>query len=249
MPIAHNKKLIFIHIPRTGGTSVEKNLSLIAKSNKEDLEVFYGKIFSPKIKAHNFSSDYLHHLRAAEIKEIVGEKIFNSYFKFAFVRNPWDKLVSLHTRLKEHKSPDLCKAFGIETLRNVSFERFIDLLKNRPQHHHLYPQYKFVTNEDKKTIVDFIGKFENLEKDFYKVCKKAKLRFKRLPKKNRTKHTHYSKYYTDTTKKIVAEIYADDIEMFQYEFNKKSFFYFVKNPLEIFSSSKNSYNRYKKAKV
>ena len=151
-----------------------------------------------------------------EIKNILGEK-YNNYFKFAFVRNPWDRLVStwINKTTEVFKRSYPHSTFTQAT--NKSFDEFVNLLKNNAfkEDRHIVPQVFFVSPD-----IDFIGKFENLQEDFNVVCDKIGIPKQQLPHKNKTKHKHYTAYYDDETKQIVAEKYAKDIEYFGYEFGE-----------------------------
>ena len=189
--INHDKKIIFVHIPKTGGASIE---SLFCASP------LYGK--EKHLMSHEYDPKYL-----------------KSYFKFAFARNPWDRILSYYFfRLKKNY-----EMFG----HGDSFSNWIKFLGNCRDNDYknnffqfylsIQNQSEFIFRND-YLMVDYVGKFENLQQDFNAICDKAKMSRRRLPHKNKSHHKHYTEYYDDETRQIVAKKYAKDIEYFGYEF-------------------------------
>ena len=163
----------------------------------------------------------------------------NDYFKFAFVRNPFDRLVSCYfnkiifyrDQLKKDpnwKNPTMRNGifyglakFGIFKA-GMSFEDFVRAVAKIPDawaDRHFISQYTFLTDESGTIFPDFIGKLENANKDFVYVLDKLGKTDILMPhfKKSFEKKS-YREYYTPELIRIVQKRYSKDLEMFGYEF-------------------------------
>jgi len=150
------------------------------------------------------------HATADEVKRCLPAEAYNKLFKFAFVRNPWDRLVSRYAHLL--RSKDRRRHEFISSL-----EKFEDFLQWEMQRDSAN-QFPYVTDEQGNQIVDFVGHYETLAEDFAKVCAKLKIQAT-LPHANVSEHRDYRTYYTPETREFVAKKFQRDIEMFGYDFD------------------------------
>lgn len=139
-------------------------------------------------------------------------KDFNGYFKFAFVRNPWSRVVSCYcNKVLTKCHPAFEECYDKDFAYFVDFIDRIDLVNCDP---HIKLQTKlFPINE-----LDFIGRFENFAEDLQYVLSMLGINDVPLEHKNSSKHEHYSHYYTERTKNIIARKYKADIAAFNYQF-------------------------------
>jgi hypothetical protein len=203
MPVSHELKCMFVHIPRTGGTSMEIALGLHGDYREENTASMFGRIKSPDLKRRDYATDYLQHLTAADLRRLLPEE-FQRYFRFAFVRNPWERMVSVYCYHRK------------VTGEGTSFNEFLDQTENR-QRNHLLPQHAFVFDESGECLVDFLGRFERLLTDFAEVCAALKVE-RELPHIYAATIGDYRSYYDETTRSIVERRYGEDIERFRYLF-------------------------------
>lgn len=136
---------------------------------------------------------------------------FKEHFKFAFVRNPWDRVVSAYSHGVVHGYGPFCECWG------KSFEEFVDYLDEigvRAADTHVRLQcLTFPVDE-----VDFIGRFENFEEDVREIFRRLGVEEIEVPCLNAHAHDHYRTYYDDRTREIIGRLYAEDIERFGYSF-------------------------------
>jgi hypothetical protein len=219
MLISHSHRFIFFHVAKTAGLSMRAVLEPYAE------EPTHFKIKRPpRLKAGQPNPFYqvwealLLHAKASDAQKELPPAIFERYYKFAFVRNPWDWQVSMyHFILSEpaHVKHQSVKSLG-------SFERYLQWVIDTPNP---YPkgatklQKEVITDADGKLLVDFVGRYETLAQDFAQICQALKITAQ-LPHVNKSTHHDYRAYYNTRTQQMVAEHFAADIELFGYTFER-----------------------------
>lgn len=139
-------------------------------------------------------------------------KDWKKAFKFAFVRNPWARVVSCYidkVTSKNHRA--FAECFDKDFDYFVNFINKKDL-KNIDRHIQL--QTELIPLDS----VDFVGRMENFEEDLNYVLTRLGLPNTTVPHKHKTNHKHYSQFYNERTKAIIAKKYKKDIETFGYQF-------------------------------
>ena len=180
---------VFIHINKTGGTSVDKALGIPAKD----------------------------HRTVREVQRSIGRDKWTDAYSFAFVRNPYDKVVShFHYRVRTGR---------IEGTGESDFANWVeraygpdpDLSIRIPEKMFL-PQMEWLAGEDGHRAVDFIGRFETLDADFATVADRLGFRGRTLPVLNVTANRRPTRDYFDRrSAAIVTTHFARDFENFGYE--------------------------------
>lgn len=217
MLISYQHQFIFFHVAKVAGLSIREVLSEYA----QEPEVFKMRR-PPKLLGDRLNPLYemwesvVIHVRARDAKKELPEEVFNKFYKFAFVRNPWDWQVSMyHFLLKETTN------IKYELIKSMnSFEEYLEWVIHTDNP---YPkratklQHEMVTDDHGNLIVDFVGRYETLAQDFGHVCQVLNLPTS-LPHLNQSGHRDYRSYYNDRTKRMVAEYYQADIELFGYTF-------------------------------
>jgi hypothetical protein len=141
MPIDRKAKVIFVHIPKTAGTSIELSLSLGGDWREENVSTFFGQITSQSLLQKHLSSNFMQHLRLREIQDLLGDEFFD-YEIFTVVRHPWTRLLSSFRR----KDPDLCAYVrwrSRQDLEDASLSEYLKVAR-WVRHPHLNSQASFL---------------------------------------------------------------------------------------------------------
>jgi chondroitin 4-sulfotransferase 11 len=200
--VSESRKLVFVHIQKTGGVTV----NALLRERIPDLR----SIVARHVSARRGMAD------------LDG---WDEYFKFAFIRNPWDRLVSWYTMITTFDKPGNALWWYVQD-NSSTFEEFIRNctgeieVKEGIYYSFAYNQLDYVTDEHGDLLVDFIGRLENFDEGVREVFHRIGLESETVPHHNRSGHRHYSTFYTPETEMIVRERFKRDIEYFGYEFER-----------------------------
>lgn len=187
---ADERKCVFIHVPKTAGSSVSNALGIIGLSHLS-INWFPESYFSFCFVRNPWDRVVSAFSYLSQGGSNLLDK-FNSMIYLSKYQGQFERFVK--GELGENDS--------------AVFHQM-----------HFRPQYKYVCDKDGKIAVDFVGKYENLEEDFGKIHEELGFSVKNgLPRLNQSEHGHYKDYYTERTKEIVGNAYKKDIELFDYGF-------------------------------
>jgi hypothetical protein len=208
--ISRRYNFIFVHIHKNAGTSISKALTPFAVSRVQYEVVRTLKTLRIPLPRHWDPAPFDTHITASALAARLGRDVFQSFFSFAIVRNPWDWNVSLYAYiLKNNAHPQygFVKSLG-------SFNRFIQWRCEDVT----FQQKDFVCSENGGQLVDFVGRYENLQHDFDHICSRIGVSA-RLPTLNASERKHYREYYDDVTAELVQKTFQPDISHFGYDFD------------------------------
>jgi hypothetical protein len=206
--ISHRHRFIFAAVPKTGTHSVRQALrEQLGEADVEQVGLFVNKRFPwPDLAAIQHG-----HLSLGQVRPYLGEEAFGAYFKFAFVRNPFDRFVSYCAFML--RGGDLFQQRPREVMGHFLFE-------DPPENHILFrSQASLLVDDDGKTLLtDSIGRVEDMQSSYNEICSRIGIAFRPLDRVNGVRHGDYRDYYDQALIDAVAARYAQDLELFGYTF-------------------------------
>lgn len=231
MILSHKYRFIYIKTFKTASTSIEAALSefcgpddVITPASEPLMKFRKGeraqnyrldhpdvpkrplwrKILGRPERHYHPSVGYYEHMPAWRVKAYVGDEIWDSYYKFSFERNPWDRQVSWYYYKTKSKDPRP----GFDVF-NADKER-------------AYVENFDLYSIDDEVCLDSIGTYEELADDFEKILKDIGLKGKIVLKKTNTSTgpaaRSYRDYFTDESRELIRSWYAREIALFDYKF-------------------------------
>jgi len=196
MYLSKQNKAIFIHVPKTGGKSI---CTILKKNNFKSIN-----LHQASDKSNDDVTGAYKIGTVQRAKRGISDEILDNNYKFAFVRNPYDRAVSNY--------------YFLGYKGKMSFNTFLKtkLKKNRDIWHHELSQSQHIYDKDGNLMVDFIGRFENLQEDFDKICNKIGLPKIKLPHNNVSGKNGRENCLTEENKEIIYNFHKIDFDNFGY---------------------------------
>ena len=211
MPYSLEHHLLFIHIPKTGGTSVEQALGMFGDWQVENKATLFGLIQDPDFLRRAWGSAFLQHLTFDEIHQVWS---FPGAHVLCCVRNPWARFASVYQNLDTHLEQTAAD-LGIQ-LNGLTFPEFVDATHGLV-HAHLRPQVDYLPSPSSVGQLIYLMRTESLARDFQEVCHELGLQLS-LPWANRSPHREpWSKLYSLKTWDLIGERYHQDVKHFGYQ--------------------------------
>jgi hypothetical protein len=212
--INHNKKALFIHIPKNGGSYISNILEKYYgfKSyylHRPDHKLFCG-LYDESVDKHEnkIHGTLMYYKTSAYLNKLMkmDEEKWNTYFIFTFLRNPYDRIVSGWNYINKY---------------NISFNKYLNIGINSNCYdywHVFMPQARHLIGNNGKININYFGKFENIEQDLDIILKKIEINYIiHVPYlKNEKKHKNYKTYYDQESLNKVNELMKEDFELLNF---------------------------------
>ena len=205
MIVSHAKQFIFFAVPKTGTHALRELLAPHKGPDDWEQQILFGQQQSPIAEIAKIQHG---HISAQQIAPHLQPAIWQSYFKFAIVRNPFDRFISICFFLNR-KNPQFLET-PLQWMKSaITVSRFRARVLVRPQ-------YLQLVDAQGNSAMDYIGRYEQLQDSVDEICDRLQLKSTQLQKRNTSEHNQYREYYDEELKSAVAEFYQEDLRRFNY---------------------------------
>ena len=205
MIVSHRHRFVFFAVPRTGTHAIRTALHPFLGDEDWQQQSLTEQVSLPVPTLARVGHG---HLTLRQVRANLPETLWRDYFKFACVRNPYDRFVSVCAMLNR-RNPDYRGRETAFMKRAIQVGRFQQRALVRPQR-------DMLVDEAGELGMDFIGRYENLQQSFEEACRRIGIPAQRLAQSNATDHRHYATYYDDELLRLVTDFYRPDFNGFDY---------------------------------
>lgn len=208
MIVSHRHRFIFAAVPKTGTHSVRQ--ALREQLGDEDVEQV-GLFIDRRFPWEDLAAIRHGHLSLRQVRPHLGEDAFAAYFKFAFVRNPFDRFVSYCAFML--RGGEVFQQRPRDVMRHFLFA-------DPPEGHILFqPQASLLVDDDGEALLaDSVGRVEDMQGSYDTICARIGISSRPLDRVNGSRHGDYRRYYDQALIDGVAARYAQDLRLFGYDF-------------------------------
>ena len=207
MIISHKHRFIFFAVPKTATHAIRQALREHMGEGDWEQQVLFGRQALPIPELAKLQHG---HISAQQLRPHIDPDQWDGYFKFGFVRNPFDRYVSTCFFLNRQNP-----AFADQAVPFM--KRALDIPRFRGRVL-VQPQVRQLAGEDGKIALDYVGRYESLQHSYDHICETIGIQSTDLARKNTSEHKSYTEYYDDDLKDKVASFYTTDLDEFGYEF-------------------------------
>ncbi|THD82044.1 MAG: hypothetical protein E7812_04360 [Phenylobacterium sp.] len=200
--LALDRQFLFVHVPKTGGNSVQNILRAYSEDEIVCLEPYQDGV--ERFELRNPTYELSKHSPLSDYKTQLPPKVYAGLFKFCCVRNPWERAVSFY--FSPHRQ-----------VTGFSREAFAACLPTAPAMAHYLREEPDQPISGILANFDYVMRYESLQQDFDAVCDRLQIPRQTLPRRNQSARGAVQDYYDDETVDLVRRLFAEDIELFGYE--------------------------------
>ena len=207
MIISHAKQFIFFAVPKTGTHAVRELLRAHKGPDDWEQQILFGEQWLPIPEIAKIQHG---HISAQQISPHLEPIIWENYFKFAIVRNPFDRFISI--------------CFFLNRKNPLFIETPLQWMKSAikaPQFRErvlVKPQYLQLMDAQGDIIMDYVGRYEHLQSSVDEICNRLRVKAVPLEIRNASEHKQYREYYDDELKSSVEMVYQEDLKRFNYAY-------------------------------
>jgi len=205
--VSHKHRFIFFAVPKTATHTIRQALRAHMGPDDWEQQMLFGKQSLPIPELARIQHG---HISVRQIRPHLEAGIWDTYFKFGFVRNPYDRFVSTCFFLYRD-NPGFARSATQSMKDALTRPRFRERVL-------VTPQVLQLTGEDGSVQLDYVGHYENLQHSYDEICSRLKLPTTTLSRNNASRHGQSVDYYDDELRQLVKDLYAQDLQIFDYDF-------------------------------